>query len=83
MSGAVARPRGVDSLTFAREKDGGRRAVPEREAETEDISISKPKPKNKRRVESPEVGQALRSIYQRTVNEDIPPDLLDLLGKLG
>lgn len=82
MSGAVARPRGVDSLTFAREKDGGRRAVPERDAETEDISISKPKPK-KRRADSPEVGQALRSIYQRTVNEDIPPDLLDLLGKLG
>ncbi|HEX8446536.1 MAG TPA: NepR family anti-sigma factor [Sphingomonas sp.] len=28
------------------------------------------------------VGQALRSAYQRTVNEDIPADLLDLLGKL-
>jgi len=28
------------------------------------------------------VGQALRSAYQRTVNEDIPDDLLDLLGKL-
>ena len=30
-----------------------------------------------------EVGTALRSIYQRTIEEDIPPDLLDLLGKLG
>ncbi len=29
------------------------------------------------------VGQALRSAYQRTVNEDVPSDLLDLLGKLG
>ncbi|WP_380928129.1 NepR family anti-sigma factor [Sphingomonas arantia] len=29
------------------------------------------------------VGQALRSAYQRTVNEDVPADLLDLLGKLG
>ena len=28
------------------------------------------------------VGQALRSAYQRTVNEDVPSDLLDLLGKL-
>jgi hypothetical protein len=28
------------------------------------------------------VGQALRSAYQRTVNEEIPSDLLDLLGKL-
>jgi len=30
-----------------------------------------------------ELGSALRSVYQRTVQEDIPPDLLDLLGKLG
>ncbi|MFD1950253.1 NepR family anti-sigma factor [Sphingomonas arantia] len=29
------------------------------------------------------MGQALRSAYQRTVNEDVPADLLDLLGKLG
>jgi hypothetical protein len=29
------------------------------------------------------VGHALRSVYQRTVNEDIPPEMLDLLGKLG
>ena len=32
---------------------------------------------------NPELGGALRSIYQRTVDERIPPDLLDLLGKLG
>jgi Anti-sigma factor NepR len=42
----------------------------------------RPKPKKKRN-ESPEVGHALRSVYQRTVNEDIPPEMLDLLGKLG
>jgi hypothetical protein len=29
------------------------------------------------------VGQALRSAYQRMVEEDIPPEMLDLLGKLG
>jgi hypothetical protein len=29
------------------------------------------------------VGQALRSAYQRTVNEEVPADLMDLLGKLG
>lgn len=28
------------------------------------------------------VGHALRSVYSRTVSEDIPPELLDLLGKL-
>lgn len=30
-----------------------------------------------------DVGNALRTVYQRTVNEDIPPEMLDLLGKLG
>lgn len=29
------------------------------------------------------MGSALRSVYQRTVEEEIPDDLLDLLGKLG
>ena len=76
------RREGWDHLTFAREKNGGRRASPDRNAETEDISSSSPKPK-KKRSDTPEVGTALRSIYQRTVEEDIPPDLLDLLGKLG
>lgn len=30
-----------------------------------------------------DVGHALRSVYSLTVNEDIPTDLLDLLGKLN
>jgi hypothetical protein len=29
------------------------------------------------------VGTALRSAYQRTLAEEIPPEMLDLLGKLG
>ena len=29
-----------------------------------------------------DVGHALRSVYSSTVNEDVPADLLDLLGKL-
>ena len=28
------------------------------------------------------VGNALRSVYQQTVNEDVPSEFLDLLGKL-
>lgn len=31
----------------------------------------------------PELGFALRTVYQRTVEEEIPPEMLDLLGKLG
>lgn len=30
-----------------------------------------------------DVGHALRSVYSTTVNEDIPAELLDLLGKLS
>ncbi|RZM25932.1 MAG: hypothetical protein EOP67_43620 [Sphingomonas sp.] len=29
-----------------------------------------------------DMGAALRTVYQRTVEEEIPADLLDLLGKL-
>lgn len=47
-----------------------------------DSPSAKP-PRKRRRADSPEVGSALRSVYQQTVDESIPPDLLDLLGKLG
>ena len=30
-----------------------------------------------------EMGSALRSVYQKTVEEEIPDEMLDLLGKLG
>ncbi len=29
------------------------------------------------------VGNALREAYQEALREEVPPDLLDLLGKLG
>ena len=29
-----------------------------------------------------DMGAALRSVYQKTVDETVPTDLLDLLGKL-
>ncbi|WP_243395706.1 NepR family anti-sigma factor [Sphingomonas oleivorans] len=29
------------------------------------------------------IGNALKSAYQQTVNEQVPPEFLDLLGKLG
>lgn len=39
------------------------------------------KKKSKPRDEG-QIGQALKSVYQRTVNEDIPLEMLDLLKKL-
>ncbi len=32
---------------------------------------------------SGEIGSALRSVYDGALNENIPPEMLDLLGKLG
>jgi len=31
----------------------------------------------------PQIGRALRSVYDQTVGEAIPAEMLDLLGKLG
>jgi len=62
---------GYRDLAFEDEKGGGARKA---EADTK---------AGKKNGEKPEVGQALRSAYQQTVNEDIPPEMLDLLGKLG
>ncbi|WP_140419256.1 NepR family anti-sigma factor [Sphingobium sp. Z007] len=39
----------------------------------------KPLPAGKEDVH---VSQALRTVYQRAVDEDIPPEMLDLLSKL-
>lgn len=32
---------------------------------------------------NPAVGEALRSIYQQTIDESVPQEMIDLLGKLG
>lgn len=32
---------------------------------------------------NPAVGEALRSIYQKTIDESVPQEMIDLLGKLG
>ena len=37
----------------------------------------------KRSLPASNIGDALKSAYDRTVHEDIPPEMLDLLGKLG
>jgi len=43
-----------------------------------------PSPKKKKgRTPATDVGDSLRSAYQRTLDEKIPPEMLDLLGKLG
>lgn len=63
------------------EKDGQRR----RKIEPHEVegSPSEKSQRNKKRAPIPEVGNALRSAYEQAVNEDIPSEMLDLLGKLG
>lgn len=41
-----------------------------------------PRQRRKRKGDERDVGAALRSAYQKTVEEAVPADLLDLLGKL-
>lgn len=33
-------------------------------------------------IDDSNIGSALRSVYQQTINEDIPAEMLDLLNKL-
>jgi hypothetical protein len=67
-------------LSFADEKDGERRRKADGNAEDGTAPAAK---KHKKKPAVPEVGNALRSAYQRTLDEDIPPEMMDLLGKLG
>jgi hypothetical protein len=67
-------------LTFQNE------AERERRRKSDDDSAAtpdEPKRPRKKKGQTAEVGDALRSVYQRAINEDIPPEMLDLLGKLG
>jgi hypothetical protein len=65
-------------LSFEDDRDRRRRT----DTASHPDSAEPPKAK-KKRGSSPEVGHALRAAYQQAVSEDIPPEMLDLLGKLG
>jgi len=67
-------------LSFADERDGERRRKSSDDGDSDPHPIEKNK---KKRPAAPEFGHALRSAYQRTLDESIPPEMLDLLGKLG
>ena len=76
----AARPLGVVDLAFANDKDDERRrrSAPSPDSHEPDGPRGK-----KKRGSTPEVGNALRAAYQKTIDESIPPEFLDLLGKLG
>jgi hypothetical protein len=68
-------------LAFVDDKDGQRRQKSSSDDEAEANSEKSARPKKRPHI--PEVGNALRSAYEQAVNEDIPAEMLDLLGKLG
>ncbi|HJQ17960.1 MAG TPA: NepR family anti-sigma factor [Allosphingosinicella sp.] len=66
------------SLQDDRESGRRRKSGPAHETD------SSPVPRRKRRKlsDEPEIGSALRSIYDKALEETIPREMLDLLGKL-
>ena len=73
-------PRGVTILSLQDDREGGRR----RKSGHADEADSSPVLRRKRRrlSDQPEIGSALRSIYDKALAEAIPAEMLDLLGKL-
>ena len=71
-------------MTFRDDRKGRDQSRSESDAKTP--SSTKPKPGERRirkRAPGGEVGNALRTVYDDTLKETIPPEMLDLLGKLG
>jgi hypothetical protein len=67
-------------LSFDNGRGGERRRKSD---DSTDVQTSGKSRGQKKKAAAPEVGDALRSVYDRALNEDIPPEMLDLLGKLG
>jgi hypothetical protein len=65
-------------LGFENESDRRRKTDHSPPADSEIMSKS-----GKKRGPNAEIGQALRKAYSDAVDEAIPPEMLDLLGKLG
>ena len=62
---------------------GGIAARGERLSDSEDKKPPRgPKARGPRRSAGGDVGDALRKAYDRTLAESIPPEMLDLLGRL-
>ena len=68
-------------MSFADDRNGDRRRKSDGTIDRDEALDQRSK--KKKRAEPTQLGDALRSIYDRTLNEDIPPEMLDLLGRLG
>lgn len=68
---------GQDTKTAATDKAAEDRSAPSGKPRPAASSGAKMQSKDR------DMGSALRSVYQKTVEEPVPDDLLDLLGQLG
>ena len=75
---AVGAALGGMGLTFQEDRKGQRR-----KSALDAGSSEKSRKRGRKRAPVSEIGSALRSVYDRALAEDIPPEMLDLLGKLG
>jgi hypothetical protein len=66
-------------LSLQDDRESERRRKPDSES---DVAANPTPAPRKKRPPTGEVGNALRSAYERMVEEAIPPEMLDLLGKL-
>lgn len=64
-------------MSFENESGRRRKTDPSPPADSGDL------PKSRKKRPNAEIGQALRKAYSDAVDEVIPPEMLDLLGKLG
>jgi hypothetical protein len=69
-------------LSFSEERDEARRGKPAAGAKRSPTSNPSPAGSKRRRPPAGPVGDALRHAYVQVVEEDIPPEMIDLLGKL-
>ena len=73
------------SLAFDYDEENGERGRKPDSDASDDSTVHSitSAPRGKTRGVSPGVGNALREAYQEALREDVPPEMLDLLGKLG
>lgn len=71
----------VSSTTGQLKADGGDSAGVDQGQSIKTSSVTAKRPREAQ--EDTQVSQALRTVYQRAVDEDIPSEMLDLLNKLG
>lgn len=76
-AGAAVVARGED-LSFQDDNERRRKEEASPPMDTDDLPRGR-----RRRTTNTELGQALRQAYDDAIEEAIPPEMLDLLGKLG